>query len=301
MDPIINFGPDQVALLNVILAVMIFGVSITLKPADFKRVIERPKAPITGLIAQFILLPAFTCLTTWFFDVEPHMALGMMLVAACPGGTFSNIMTYLARGNLALSVSMTAVSSAAAAIVTPFNFALYGSLNPNTLPLLQSIAMDPMQLATLFFFVLVIPLLLGMVFGQKFPVLAAKAEHPFRIFSIATLFGFVIIAVAQNIDTLLAYLGILVALVVAHNALAMTLGFLTARTMRMNTADTRAITLEVGIQNSGLALAILFTFFPEQTSMLVVAALWGVWHLVSGGLLALYWNRGTLHEVCFVR
>jgi bile acid:Na+ symporter, BASS family len=301
VNPAIHFGPDQVALLNAILAVMIFGVSITLKPADFRRVVRQPKAPLTGLLAQFFLLPAFTCLTTWLFDIEPHMALGMILVAACPGGTFSNIMTYLARGNLALSVSMTAVSSAAAAFITPLNFALYGSLNPNTLPLLQTIAMDPIQLATLFFFVLVIPMLLGMICGQKFPQLAARAERPFRIFSIATLFGFVIIAVAQNIDTLMAYLGILVALVVAHNALALTLGYLTARSLQLNAADTRAITLEVGIQNSGLALAILFTFFPEQTSMLVVAALWGVWHLVSGGLVALYWNRGAVPVACFVR
>jgi bile acid:Na+ symporter, BASS family len=301
MDPVINFGTDQVLILNTILAVMIFGVSMGLKPADFRRVLQRPKAPLTGLAAQFILLPAFTCATTWFFNVEASMALGMMLVVSCPGGTFSNIMTYLARGNVALSVSMTGVSSATAAFITPLNFALYGSLNPNTLPLLQSIAMDPIQLATLFFFVLFIPLLLGMLFGYKFPQLAAKAEQPFRLFSIVTLFGFVVIAVSQNIDTLMLYLGLLVALVVAHNALALALGYTTARLLHMNSADTRAITLEVGIQNSGLALAILFTFFPEQTSMLVVAALWGVWHLVSGGLLAMFWNRNTLHEVCFAR
>ncbi|MBB3167710.1 bile acid:sodium symporter family protein [Simiduia aestuariiviva] len=301
MEPVIHFGPEQVVLLNTIMAIMIFGVSVTLKPADFTRVIKKPKAPLTGLFAQFILLPAMTCGLTWLLDVDPAMAMGMMLVAACPGGTFSNIMTFLARGNTAVSVSMTAVSSATAAVLTPFNFALYSSLNPNTLPLLKTIAMDPVRLAILFFCVLVIPLVLGMLFGHRWPAQALKTERPFRIFSILTLFSFVVIAVGQNIETLMTYMGLLVALVVGHNALALLLGYLSARFAQLNTQDTRAITLEVGIQNSGLALAILFTFFPTQTSMMVVAALWGVWHLVSGGLLALFWNRKVLCEDCFVR
>lgn len=296
MEPALQFGGDQVALLNVILAVMIFGVSVTLKPADFVRVARQPRAPLTGLFAQFVLLPAMTCLFTWLIDVEASLALGMILVAACPGGTFSNIMTFLARGNTAVSVSMTGVSSVAAALLTPFNFALYASVNPNTQALLQTIAMDPVQLATLFFGVLVIPLLLGMMFGQRWPALARRAEQPFRIFSIVTLLAFVVIAVGQNRHTLMDYLGVLVALVIVHNGLALLMGYATARLAKLNEGETRAITLEVGIQNSGLALAILFTFFPDQTSMMVVAAFWGVWHLVSGGLLSWLWSRHPAPE-----
>ncbi|UTA46874.1 bile acid:sodium symporter family protein [Simiduia sp. 21SJ11W-1] len=297
MEPTLHFGSDQVLLLNCILAIMIFGVSVTLKPADFSRVVRAPKAPLAGLFAQFVLLPALTCAFTWVLDIEPTLALGMMLVAACPGGTFSNIMTFLARGNTAVSVSMTAVSSVGSAVLTPFNFALYANLNPNTQPLLQSIAMNPVHLAGLFFGVLIIPLVLGMMCGQRWPAWARRTEPGFRVFSVVTLVGFVVVAVGQNLNTLMSYLGVLVAVVIGHNTLALLMGYLSARFAQLNEADTRAITLEVGIQNSGLALAILFTFFPNQTSMMAVAAFWGIWHLISGGLLSWLWNRKPVGEV----
>ncbi|MFN3586199.1 MAG: bile acid:sodium symporter family protein, partial [Moraxellaceae bacterium] len=129
-DVRINFDSESVFLLNVILALMMFGVSLTLKPEDFTRVARAPRATLVGLVAQFLLLPALSCLFTWAFRIEPELALGMMLVAACPSGSFSNLMTYLARGNVALSVSMTALCSLAALAMTPFNFWFYGSLNP---------------------------------------------------------------------------------------------------------------------------------------------------------------------------
>ena len=110
-----QFSSENLLILNVILAFMMFGVSLSLTGEDFRRVLKRPDAPIVGLLAQFVLLPAATCLTTWFFEVDPEMALGMILVASCPGGSFSNIMTWLARANVAVSVSMTAVSSDACA------------------------------------------------------------------------------------------------------------------------------------------------------------------------------------------
>ena len=124
----VQFSSGNLLILNVILACMMFGVSLSLTTEDFRRVLKRPDAPFVGLLAQFVLLPAATCLSTWFFQVEPELALGMILVASCPGGSFSNIMTWLARANVAVSVSMTAISSLAAMVMTPFNFALYGWL-----------------------------------------------------------------------------------------------------------------------------------------------------------------------------
>ena len=300
MAPEVSFGADQLLLLNGILALMIFGVSLTLKIDDFSRILRAPKAPTTGLIAQFIFLPAFTCFATWAVDMDPTMALGMMLVAACPGGTFSNIMTFIARGNLAVSVSMTAVSSVAAVVLTPLNFAFYASLNPNTKPLLQSIALDPLQMMSLFLFVLVLPLIAGMICGKLFPAFVKKSEQPFRLFSILALLAFVAVACAKNMQALVSHMGLLTLLVIAHNAVALALGFITAKCFKLTEADTRAVTLEVGIQNSGLALVILFTFFPNQSNMLVVAAFWGVWHLVSGGLLAIIWSRTSKQEATFV-
>src|SRR5690606_37907534 len=131
-----NFDPASLVMLNVIMAFMMFGVSLTLKTEDFRRILVAPVAPLAGLFGQFVLLPAATCLATWALEIDPELALGMILVAACPGGSFSNVMTWLARANVAVSVSMTAVSSLAATVLTPMNFALYGYLNPHTRELL---------------------------------------------------------------------------------------------------------------------------------------------------------------------
>ncbi len=290
VETAINFSPSSLILLNAILAIMIFGVSLTLKANDFSRVVHNPRAPVAGLIAQFLLLPGLTCLVTWLLQVEPAMALGMMLVAACPGGTFSNVMTFIARGNVATSISMTAVSSLAAIIMTPFNFAFYGSLNPYTRPLLQDISIDPVNIVGLFVLVIGVPLVLGMTLGQRFPALAQQVEKPFRNFSILALFVFVGIGISRNMEQLSNILGMLMALIITHNLLALLLGSLSARACGLKDRDRRAVTLEVGIQNSGLALSILFTFFPQQGTMILVAAFWGVWHLISGLGLALWWS-----------
>src|SRR5690554_7572006 len=130
--PALDFDPASMLLLNIIMACMMFGVSLSLRLEDFRRIARAPVTPVVGLVAQFLLLPAATCLVTWWLRIDAELALGMILVSACPGGSFSNVMTWLARGNLAVSVSMTAVSSLAATIMTPLNFALYGWLNPHT-------------------------------------------------------------------------------------------------------------------------------------------------------------------------
>ncbi|AFU98440.1 bile acid:sodium symporter family protein [Simiduia agarivorans] len=287
----VSFSSGQLVLLNAILALMIFGVSLGLKPGDFARILKAPKAPITGLAAQFILLPAFTSLGIWWLAPDPAIALGMLLVAACPGGNFSNIMTWIARGDVAVSVSMTAVSSLAAVVLTPFNFAFYASLNPVTQPLVSSIAIDPWQMISLFVLVLIIPLALGMLVGARFPRWVDKTEAPFRIISMLILFVFVGIALWQNLDAIALVLGPVILWVIVHNAFALGVGNLSARLLKLRPSEQRAITLEVGIQNSALGLAILFTFFADQRAMILVAGFWGIWHLVTGTSLAYFWSR----------
>ena len=172
----IHFGSENLLILNVILGFMMFGVSLSLTGDDFRRVLKRPDAPIVGLLAQFVLLPAATCVTTWYFEVDPELALGMILVASCPGGSFSNIMTWLGRANVAVSVSMTAVSSVVAIVMTPFNFSLYGWLNPITRPILTDIQMDSMNILILVALVLGLPLLVGMLMGKAY--LRKKPRSP---------------------------------------------------------------------------------------------------------------------------
>ena len=292
----VQFSSENLLILNVILAFMMFGVSLSLTGEDFRRVLKRPDAPIVGLLAQFVLLPAATCLTTWFFEVDPEMALGMILVASCPGGSFSNIMTWLARANVAVSVSMTAISSLVAMVMTPFNFALYGWLNPNTRSMLTEIQLDSMNILILVVLVLGLPLLVGMMTGKLFPRFAAKAEKPMRVITLLVLLLFVGVAFSNNMDVFLATADRIVILVVLQNMLALGMGAFAGMLTGLPRQDRRAITMEVGIQNSGLGLAILFTFFPQASGMILIAAFWGVWHLISGLLLAWWWSRGHDRE-----
>ena len=287
----VAFEPRSLILLNLILALMMFGVSLSLCLEDFKRIVLSPIAPIAGLFAQFFLLPLATCLFTWALNIDPELALGMILVASCPGGSFSNIMTWLARGNVAVSVSMTAVSSLAAAILTPVNFAFYGWLNPHTREYLTKITIEPSSILILVLLVLALPLVLGMVTGRRLPDLVVHIQKPLRIFSLLVLMAFVAIAFSSNFALFLERFHSFFWLVVGHNLLALSLGYGMGLVLKLPVADRRAVTLEVGIQNSGLGLVILFTFFPEAGGMMLITAFWGVWHLVSGLTLSQIWAR----------
>ncbi|MEE4250040.1 MAG: bile acid:sodium symporter family protein [Alcanivoracaceae bacterium] len=289
-----NFNSSDLVAMNAAIALMMFGVSLQLKKEDFSRLITEPKAPIAGLIAQFLLLPLATCLATWLFAVPAEFALGMILVASCPGGTFSNVMTWMAKGNVAVSVTMTAISSLAAVVMTPFNFAFYGWLNPNTRPLLQQISIDPVNLLLLVALVLALPIFLGMSAGKRFPAQSVKAEQPMRWLSLLLFFVFIAIALQKNFDLFIQHVGAIFLLVIAHNAIAFLVGHAAGLLARLPRADRRAVTMEVGIQNSGLGLMILFTFFPLAGGMILITAMWGVWHLISGLTLAQIWARRPL-------
>ncbi|TXI34128.1 MAG: bile acid:sodium symporter family protein [Aquipseudomonas alcaligenes] len=289
----LEFSPVAMIALNAIIALMMFGVSLELRADDFRRILRAPKAPAIGMLVQFLLLPAATCGLTVLLPIDPHLALGMILVATCPSGTFSNIMTWMARGNVAVSVSMTAVSSLAAGVLTPLNFALYAWLNPYTRPLLTDIALDPLGLLLMVLLVLGLPLVLGMFIGRRFPLLTLKVEKPLRIFALLVMLAFVGLAFGRNWQQFLQHFHLFFWLVVAHNAMALLIGYGSARLSGLPVADRRAITLEVGIQNSALGLVIIFTFFPQASGMLLIAAFWGCWHLVSGLSLAWLWSRSA--------
>ena len=290
-----EFDPASLILLNVIMACMMFGVSLSLRLEDFKRIALAPIAPLAGLFAQFLLLPLATCLFTWALRIDPELALGMILVASCPGGSFSNIMTWLARGNVAVSVSMTAVSSLAATALTPLNFAFYGWLNPHTREYLTQITLEPGGILLLVLLVLALPLVLGMVTGRKLPGLVERSEKPLRIISLLVFLGFVAIAFSNNFGLFLERFHSFFWLVVFHNLMALSLGYGMGMLLKLPVADRRAVTMEVGIQNSGLGLVILFTFFPEAGGMMLITAFWGVWHLVSGISLSQISSRTAHH------
>ncbi|MBC9251277.1 bile acid:sodium symporter [Pseudomonas alcaligenes] len=287
----LEFSPTAMIALNAIIALMMFGVSLELRADDFSRILRAPKAPLIGLLVQFVLLPASTCLLTMLLPIEPSLALGMLLVSTCPSGTFSNIMTWLGRGNVAVSASVTAVSSLSAGIFTPLNFALYAGLNPQTRPLLTAISVDPLELLAMVLLVLLLPMLAGMLLGKRRPQLARRLEKPLRHFSLLVLLAFVGGALSKNFSQFVEHFHLFFWLVVGLNAMALLLGYLCARLWRLPDADVRAVTLETGIHNSALGMALIFTFFPQAGGMLLIAAFWGCWQLFAGLVLALLWAR----------
>jgi BASS family bile acid:Na+ symporter len=292
----LNFNAQAIFGLNVVIGLMMLGVSLDLKLDDFKRIILSPKAPGIGLAAQFILLPAFTFLLTLILPITPSMALGMILIAACPGGNLSNIMTYLARGNTAVSISMTAVSTAAAIFMTPLNLAVWGSLNPATASILRRVSLNPLDVFMTIFMILGIPLVSGMLISRFFPSLAGKIRKPFKVFSFLVFIGFVGAALGANWQIFLRVIGLVVFAVFIHNALALSLGYWSGRLLGLEKRDVRAVSIEVGIQNSALGLILIFNFFEGLGGMAIIAAWWGIWHIISGLSMAMFWSRSPAPE-----
>jgi BASS family bile acid:Na+ symporter len=292
----LNFDEGSLLLLNVLIGLMMLGMAMDLDVEDFRRLLRMPRPPAIGLLAQFVLLPAFTFLLTLIIRPAPSIALGMILVASCPGGNLSNVMTYLAKGNAPLSVGMTAVSTAAAIVMTPVNLALWGSLNPDTEPILRSVSLSPLDLFTTIFLILGLPLVIGMLIARRFPSLAERVRGPFKVFSVIVFMGFVLVALANNWDAFVNYVGLVVVAVFIHNALAFGIGNGAARLARLDGRDRRAVTIEVGLQNSALALILIFNFFDGLGGMAVIAAWWGIWHIIAGLSLAGLWSRVPIEE-----
>ena len=308
MEPVIidqvklNFNPQGLMIINAAIGLMMLGVSLDLKLDDFKRVLKAPKAPAIGLVAQFLLLPALTFLLILILKsipsmaLYPSMALGMILVAACPGGNLSNIVTYLAKGNCAISISMTAISTVVAIFMTPLNLSLWGSLNSDTAAILRSVQLSPMDVFVTVFVILGIPLIVGQVLIRVFPNLADKVRKPFKIFSLVFFIIIVVGALAANWRYFIDYVGLVIFAVFLHNALALNLGYWSGRAAKLPERDCRATCIEVGIQNSALGLVLVFNFFDGLGGMAILVAWWGVWHILSGLTTAFIFTRRKLPE-----
>lgn len=290
-DVRLAFSPTSLQVLNVILGLIMFGVALDLHVEDFRRLLSKPKAPVVGLFAQFLLLPPLAWALSRVIAPSPSVALGMVLISACPGGNVSNFMTHLAGGRTETSVGMTAVSTAAAIVMTPLNIALYGGLSSDTSALLHQVALDPLQMFVTVLVLLGIPIVLGMGVAHWFPKVAAVLRKPFKVGSILFFAAFVLIAFKANWDQFLAWVGVVFFPVLVMNALAFLLGFLAATVLRLDEGDRRAVTIEVGIQNSGLGLVLIFNFFGGLGGMAIVAAWWGIWHILAGLTLAGLWSR----------
>ena len=290
-EAVLDFSAGSLTLLNAILAVVMFSIAIDLKPGDFKALAKAPKPMLVGLASQFIVLPVLTFLLVIVVQPQASVALGLILVAACPGGNISNFITHRAGGNAALSVSMTAFATVAAIVLTPINIAFWGSLYGPSAEILRATAIDPLSIAITVSLMLVLPLVLGVTFNVRRPDLTRKLRLPLQWLSMAIFIAFVILALAANWGLFLNFAGAIAGLVIIHNALGLAGGYTTASLAGLSPFDRRAVTIETGIQNSGLGLVLIFAFFGGLGGMAIVAAFWGVWHAMSGLALAKIMSR----------
>jgi len=287
----LNFNPTSLMILNIVIGFIMFGVALDLRTKDFKTAFKSPKPMFIGLFAQFLLLPAFTFVLVVLIDPRPSIALGMLLIAACPGGNISNFMTHLAKGDTALSINMSAVSTVAAIVMTPLNVMFWGGLLPKTRDILTSFTISPIDMFVIIFLLLGLPLALGMFVRQTYPNWAQKASTPMRYFSIIVFIIVVIVTLLGNWQYFLEFVGAVVFAVFLHNLVAIFSGYFSARLFKLPEKSRRAIAIEVGIQNSALGLVLIFNFFDGLGGMAVIAAWWGVWHIIAGLSLAFFWSR----------
>ena len=304
LDPIkINFSASGMHAINIILSFIMFGVALGIKPAEFKTSIKQPKSLIFGLISQVIALPLVTFIVIIALNnyITPTVAMGMILVASCPGGNISNFMSSLSKANTELSVGLTATTTLLATITTPFNFAFWGGLyvrfiSKHAKHMLQPLEIDNGQMFETVFILLGVPLVIGIFFSHYFPKITEKLKKPIQMVSIVFFIAMVVLAFANNFDLFLKYIFYIFIIVLVHNFLALATGFSIGSIFKLPNADRRTLTIETGIQNSGLGLVLLFNpkIFPPELAlggMLFITAWWGIWHIISGLSLSLYWNK----------
>lgn len=294
----LNFSDGGLLLMNIAIAFVMFGVALQIKVDQFKLLMQHPKPVLVGFLSQFFGVPLVTFLLILVIHPTPSIAMGMILVAACPGGNISNFISSMAKGNVALSVSLTAVATLAAIFMTPLNFSLWGSLYSETSSLVIPIEIDPVEMLKTVLILLGIPIVLGIGFAHKLPKLTAKLLKPIKIFSMIFFFGFVVAAFANNFEYFLRFIHLITIIVIAHNALCLLSGYLIAKGFKLPQRDCRTISIETGIQNSGLGLVLIFNpaLFDGLGGMAFVAAAWGIWHIISGLLLATFWGHKPITE-----
>jgi len=287
----INFDVDGLFFLNLTLAVIMFGVALDIKLSDFLRIFKNPKSVLVGVLSQFVLLPALTFLLVLIIKPIPSIALGMFMVAACPGGNISNFMTNYAKGNAALSVSLTAIATLLAIVTTPFNFQFWSGLYGPTSSIINNISISPLEMVKVISLLLGVPLILGMLVSHYFPEIAKKTSPYFKIGSILFFLLLIFLALSKNTEIFIKHIHYVFFIVITHNVVALLLGYNIARVARLSKTNRRTLAIETGIQNSGLGLLLIFTFFDGLGGMAILAAFWGIWHIVSGLILATFWSK----------
>lgn len=287
----IHFDQNSLWLVNITLAIIMFGVALDISINDFRNLFKNPKAVIVGIISQFILVPLTTLLLVYLIKPQASIALGMFMIAACPGGNVSNFMTKLAKGNTALSVSLTAFATAMSLFMTPINLAVWTSFYEPTTIILKKINLNPFEVTKIVTLILGIPLVLGMLLRHYKPNFTNKLTKILKPISLLLLIAFITVAFYDNLTIFKLHIHHVFYLVLLLNTTLYIVGFYTAKFSKLSFKDQKTLSIETGIQNSGLGLMLVFLFFNELGGMALIVAFWGVWDIFSGLVLAYMWNK----------
>ena len=310
LDPIrINFSASGMHAINLVLCFVMFGVALNIQPGQFTKLIKNPRLPLIGLFSQLVALPAITFLLVIVLNdmITPTVAMGMILVAACPGGNISNFMTSFSKGNTELAVGLTATSTIFATITTPFNFAFWGGLYVKYIAnhaghMLKPLTIDTWQMFETVFILLGIPLIIGILFARIFPKTTLKIKKPIQTLSFVFFIAMIVFAFANNWSYFVKYIYFVFIIVLIHNTIALLTGFTIGSIFKVSNSNRRTLTIETGIHNSGLGLLLLFNpkIFPlslQIGGMIFIVAWWGIWHIVSGLSIATYWYRKPIEKI----
>lgn len=289
----ISFDETSLTILKIVLGGILFGIALDTRTADFVHAAKRPGTIAIGIVAQFLLLPAITFVLTLALDLRASVALGLILVACCPPGNVSNVLTHRAGGDVALSVSMTAVGNVLAIFLMPLNVAFWGSLHPTGKEFLAEIELSALAMLGEVALVIGLPFAAGLLVAHLRPRVAARAHKVVGPVSFLALAAIIVSGVASNWAIFTAYIGVVVVAVFLHDALALGLGYGIGRATRLPRASTQAMTFEVGIRNAGLGLLLVFTYFDGLGGMALAAAWWGIWDIVVGLAVATWWRSRT--------
>lgn len=274
-------GPVSAAVktsyVNILLGIVMFGMGMTLKLSDFKVVFTKPKAVIVGILSQFVIMPVLAFVLAFVFQLPAELAVGVILVGSCPGGTSSNVMTYLAKGDVALSVGMTACTTIMAPIVTPLLVLLFAG---------QTVDVDVLEMFLSIVQVVLVPIAAGFLINYFFEKVAAACASVLPLVSVVGISLIIMAVVAANQAKLLTVGPLIILVVMLHNVLGYALGYLVGRVLRLTKEQMRTLSIEVGMQNSGLASSLATVHFASMPLAAVPGAVFSVWHNISGAVYA---------------
>ncbi|HLR53408.1 MAG TPA: bile acid:sodium symporter family protein [Pseudogracilibacillus sp.] len=271
--------------ITILLGIVMFGMGLTLEPVDFQLVFKNPLPVIIGVIAQFVVMPLTALAIAYVLQLPNELAAGLVLLGSVPGGTASNVMVYLARGNLPLSIAMTSFSTILAPICTPF--ILLGLAN-------QWMPINALDMVLDIVYVIIVPIVLGLIIRRIMPVIVNKSIRVVPLISVAAIIIIVTAVVAGNVDTLAVAGVVLFFAVLLHNAAGLLLGYVLGKIVRLKESDCRAISIEVGMQNSGLGVALATAHLGGMAA--VPSAIAAVWHNISGPILATFWSKRQVDD-----